>query len=54
MLPDGSDGFDSCDLYRGCWRNWRRLGLTTKEIAGRLFIAPKAAEHYIENVYSTF
>ncbi len=27
-------------------------GLTTKEIAGRLFIAPKTADHHIENVYT--
>jgi HD-GYP domain-containing protein (c-di-GMP phosphodiesterase class II) len=26
-------------------------GLTTKEIAGQLFIAPKTADHHIENVY---
>ncbi len=27
-------------------------GLTTKEIAGQLFIAPKTADHHIENVYT--
>jgi DNA-binding NarL/FixJ family response regulator len=28
------------------------MGLTTKQIADRLFISPKTADHHIQNVYT--
>ena len=27
-------------------------GLTTREIAGRLFISPKTADHHIQHIYT--